>query len=68
VAIVSGRLGVSVAELVLALYVTDAMTKMPSVSRNSKVEAVTVAGSIASLKVAVTAVPVATAVAPGAGL
>ena len=60
-------MGVNVAVVVPALYVTAAGTRVLPASRNSKVEAVILAGLIASLKVAVTAVVNATPVAPLAG-
>ena len=64
----SEAVGVNVAVVVPALYVTAAGTRVLPASRNSKVAAVMLAGLIASLKVAVTAVVDATPVAPLAGV
>ena len=54
--------------LVPLLYETVAGTSALAESRSSKVDVVTVAGFIASLNVAVTLAPVATPVAPLAGV
>ena len=63
----SGALGVNVAIRVAASYVTFAGTSVPAASRSSKVELLIVAGSIASLNVALTVVNVVTPVADAAG-
>ncbi len=61
-------MGVSVAFAAIESYVTVAGTSVPPEFRSSKVEPVTVAGSSASLKVAVTVLATGTSVAPAAGV
>ncbi len=47
---------------------TDAATSLPLSSRSTKLDVVTLAGAIASLKLALTLVPRPTPVAPEAGV
>ena len=67
VRVVNGLLGVSVAVLLVASEVTAAGTRILAASRSSKVALVMLAGSIGSLKLAVTTDPIPTSLAPSAG-